>query len=98
MTAAGIYRGLGVKEVEFRQRRCQSESGVIERADRSDVFPIIVEDMCLHIAAVDRRRYHLPAKIDPGSIDRKQIKQMLVVENVNTHRREEWALLCFVRA
>ena len=65
MAAARVDRSFGVKEIKLRQRRCEIEIRVIESSDRSDVFPIVVENMRLDVALVNRRGNHFAAEIDP---------------------------------
>ena len=56
MARARVDRRLFIIEAERRHRlRGQREIGMVERVDRPDIFPVILEQICLHIVIARRR-------------------------------------------
>src|SRR6185369_10287574 len=91
------HRCFGVEQIEFRNLARQIEIGAIESADSSDVFPVAVEHVCLNVSRSYGRWYHMLAEIDPRGIFGKQLFELRILENVNSHRREKRPALCFLR-
>src|SRR6266508_463421 len=63
ITRVGVNRRVGVEQVEFRHHRGEVEIGVVKRADGSDVFPVTVDQISLHVVHADGRREGLAAEI-----------------------------------
>src|ERR1051326_627743 len=65
-TRAREDRSLCVEQIELRNLRREIEVRPIERADRSDVFPVTVKHESLHRTRTDRRGNHFLAEIHPA--------------------------------
>src|SRR5438309_2362379 len=84
---ARVNRRAGVKEVELRHDRSHIEVGVIERADRTDVFPIIIEEEGLHITLLNRGWNHLATEVLIPFI-LEHVAQHIELEEIDAHRSE----------
>src|SRR6185369_2957099 len=88
---------LCTEKIELRSLRCQVEIRSIERANGSDVFPITVEHVRLHVTRFDRGWNDMLAEIDARRILSQKTFELFILENVNAHRRQIRPPLCFVR-
>ena len=90
IAGAGINREIFVVEAERRFRLLgQGKVGLIERTDRSDVFPVIIKDIALERHALLKGfRNHFLAEILVGGVVVEQSEQGLTAEDVNTHRSQ----------
>ena len=93
-TRMRIDRRVGLKETVFRHDIGQVEIRLVKRADRSDVFPVALEDERADVPILDRRRNDVFAEID--QIVLQTFDQHVAIENVNAHRRLK-QFLVFIR-
>src|SRR2546425_10424853 len=58
----------GVKQIERGNGRGHVEVGLVKSGDGSDVFPVAIEEICLHVVFVNASRNHFFAEIQTRSI------------------------------
>src|SRR5262249_45428759 len=88
ITRVGVYRRVGVEQVEFRHDRGEIEIGVVERADGPDVFPVTVEQISRYVVNADGRGNHFTGEILMLLVF-EQFAQRVVPEKVYAHRSDE---------
>ena len=72
--------------------------GLVERSDRSDIFPIIIKDIALQlVATLEGLRNDFLAEILITRIGIEQVEQGVSAEDVNPHRRQVRTLLGRIR-
>ena len=90
MIVGGRNRGsavngcFAVANIEWRRLAGKAQIRLVERADRSDVFPISVEQMNLHLVRVDRLGKEFSAEIFVV-VAAKQVDHHRFVEDVQPH-------------
>src|SRR5581483_2303647 len=84
-TWSSINRSVWIIKIELRYHRCHIDIDVIESLDRSNVFPITIEQILLHVTARKRCRNNLFSKIDVLLILEEQVAQHLFFEDVYPH-------------
>ena len=87
----GENRGAHVEKVEARQFRSHVEVGLEERADRSDVLPVTLENVGKDSVRLDGAGNDVLAEIGIGVF--QQLEQDVAVEHINAHRRQKELLV-----
>ena len=85
------WRGHVVK-IEVRIAAGQIDVGFVERFDRSQILPVVVEEVAIDIVLLNGARNDLITEIDHRRV-RQQIREHIEFEKVNTHRRDIRTLL-----
>ena len=88
------YGGVSIGEVEGRIGVGECEVGVVEGADRTDVFPITVEEMSLDAVAADGHGEDVAAEVFV-SCGFEEIDKEVAIEQVDAHRRKVLAAAGF---
>src|SRR5262249_17312801 len=83
-TRMRVDRRLGLKETVFWNHFRQIEVSLVECADCSDVFPIIVENKRADVPIVDRHRNNMFTEIE--QIAFQGFDEHVAIEKINAHR------------
>jgi hypothetical protein len=88
VTRRGVDGRSGVVELKLRRILGERKVRFEERLDGTDVFPVIVEEVCLHMVAVRRSLGDdLTTKVIVlGVILVEEVQKGLLLEHVNAHR------------